>query len=195
MVFQEADYGFAHYTVALLGCRDGDGNTFVVDEHAERLWLPQRHSSGIPAMLTRHVMQIEDLRRFSAGANVFSRQGVGSTVAQQYERQGIRLRPANMDRLNGWAEMMQRFGDVESGILATLYIPQRCKLLVETIPALQHDPNRPEDVLKVDADEEGVGGDDYADCLRYLVTTRTPTILVVGIQRGHAPLVACRHEA
>ncbi len=25
-------------------------------------------------------------------------------------------------------------------------------------PALQHDPIRPEDVLKVDADEDGVGG-------------------------------------
>jgi len=29
---------------------------------------------------------------------------------------------------------------------------------------LQHGPNRPEDVLKVDADEEGNGGDDTADC-------------------------------
>jgi len=42
----------------------------------------------------------------------------------------------------------------------------------ELARALQHDPNRPEDVLKVDADEDGVGGDDAADCLRYLVATR-----------------------
>ena len=28
--FAALDYGFAHYTVCLLGCRDGDGNTFVV---------------------------------------------------------------------------------------------------------------------------------------------------------------------
>jgi hypothetical protein len=27
-------------------------------------------------------------------------------------------------------------------------------------------------VLKVDADEDGVGGDDTADCLRYLVATK-----------------------
>jgi hypothetical protein len=32
--------------------------------------------------------------------------------------------------------------------------------------------NRPQDVLKVDADEEGVGGDDAADALRYLVATK-----------------------
>jgi hypothetical protein len=28
------------------------------------------------------------------------------------------------------------------------------------------------DVLKVDADEDGVGGDDAADCLRYLIATK-----------------------
>jgi len=36
--------------------------------------------------------------------------------------------------------------------------------------------NRPEDVLKVDADEDGVGGDDAADALRYLVATKSRTI-------------------
>ncbi|MEI6198073.1 MAG: terminase family protein, partial [Verrucomicrobiota bacterium] len=171
------DYGFAHYTVALPGCRDGDGNTFIVDEHAERLWLPQRHGIAIRAMLGRHNLQLSDLRRFSAGADVFSRQGDGSTVAQQYERFGIRLKPASMDRLNGWAEVMQGFGDPENGVRPTLFIHQRCKRLVETVPTLQHDPNRPEDVLKVDADEEGVGGDDAADCLRYLVATKARTVV------------------
>ena len=48
--------------------------------------------------------------------------------------------------------------------------------LVETLPSLQLGPNRPEDVLKVDADEDGVGGDDAADCLRYLVATKPRTI-------------------
>jgi hypothetical protein len=42
--------------------------------------------------------------------------------------------------------------------------------------ALQHDPNRPEDVLKVDADEDGVGGDDTADCMRYLVATKSRVV-------------------
>jgi phage terminase large subunit len=36
----------------------------------------------------------------------------------------------------------------------------RVRRLLECSPSLQHDPNRPEDVLKVDADEDGVGGDD-----------------------------------
>jgi len=47
---------------------------------------------------------------------------------------------------------------------------------LKTLPSLQHDPNRPEDVLKVDADEDGISGDDTADCLRYLVATKSRTI-------------------
>ena len=89
-----------------------------------------------------------------------------------------------MDRLNGWAEVQQGFGEAAGPtttgdvVRPTLFIHQRCKRLVETIPILQHDPSRPEDVLKVDADEDGVGGDDCADALRYLVATKPRTITV-----------------
>jgi phage terminase large subunit len=174
--FAALDYGFTHYTVVLLGCTDGDGNIFVVDEPAERLWLPQRHAAAIRAMLGRHGLEFSQLRQFVAGTDVFSRQSDGTTIAAQYAREGIRLRPANMDRVNGWAELLQRFGDPEGKIPATLFIHRRCGRLVETVPTLQHDPNRPEDVLKVDADEDGVGGDDAADALRYLVATKSRTI-------------------
>ena len=77
-----------------------------------------------------------------------------------------------MDRVNGWAEILTRLGDSDSGIAPTLFIHRRYGRLIETLPALQHDPHRPEDVLKVDADEDGVGGDDAADALRYLAATK-----------------------
>ena len=184
--FIALDYGFAHYTVALLGCTDGDGNIFVVDEHAERLWLPERHAAAIKAMLARHKignrkLAVEDLKRIVAGADVFSRQSDGTTIAAQYAKHGLSLRVANTDRVNGWAEILTRFGEpnvglAEGGTRPTLFIHQRCGRLLETLPALQHDPNRPEDVLKVDADEDGIGGDDCADALRYLVATKSRTV-------------------
>jgi hypothetical protein len=176
--FAALDYGFTHYTVCLLGCQDGDGNIFVVDEHAQRLWLPQRNAAGIKAMLARHGVAPDRLKRFVAGADVFGRQSDGTTVAAQYAGHGLTLRAANMDRVNGWAEVLQKFGDVEAGVAPTLFIHRRCGRLVETLPALQHDPNRPEDVLKVDADEDGVGGDDAADALRYLVATKSRAVAV-----------------
>jgi len=74
--------------------------------------------------------------------------------------------------MNGWPEILWRLGDVETAIAPTLFIHRRCTRLLETLPARQHDQHRPEDLLKVDADEDGVGGDDAADCLRYLVARR-----------------------
>ena len=46
-------------------------------------------------------------------------------------------------------------GDAGAGIRPRLFIHRRCGRLLETLPALQHDPNRPEDVLKVDAERMG----------------------------------------
>jgi hypothetical protein len=44
------------------------------------------------------------------------------------------------------------------------------------LPALQNDPHRPEDVLKVDMDDDGNGGDDAADALRHLVATKSRSV-------------------
>ena len=161
---------------------DGRGNLFIVDEHAERLWLPQRHAKAVMQMAHRHNIITNDFKRFVAGADVFSRQSDGTTIADQYARQCIPLRCANMDRVNGWAEILHRLGDPDAGIRPTLFIHQRCRRLLETIPSLMHDPNRPEDVLKVDADEDGIGGDDAADALRYLVATKPREIRVVKLR-------------
>lgn len=78
--------------------------------------------------------------------------------------------------MNGWAEILHRLGDPANGVALRLFIHQRCGRLIETLPAMPHDPNRPEDVLKVDAAEDGVGGDDAADCLRYRVATKPWTV-------------------
>ena len=67
-----------------------------------------------------------------AGADVFSRQSDGTTIAAQYARLGITLRCANTDRVNGWAEILQGFGDVEADIRPTLFIHKRCGRLLET---------------------------------------------------------------
>ena len=130
---------------------------FIVDEHAERLWLPQRHAPAIVAMLGRRQissrrLEISDLRRFVAGADVFSKQSDGSTVASQYAKLGITLKTANTERVSGWAEALHRLGDPSNGVAPRLFIHERCARLIECLPSLQHDPNRPEDVLKVDAD-------------------------------------------
>ena len=54
----------------------------------------------------------------------------------------------------------------------------RCRKLIVCLPFLQHDLDRPGDVLKININEEGLGGDDLADALRYLVATKPRTVHV-----------------
>lgn len=180
--FAALDYGFTHYTVALLGAKDSDGNTYVVDEHAHRARLPVWHAESIKRMLSRHDLELSNLARFVAGADLWAKESDGTTIAKQYADLGIKLTRANTDRVNGWAEILRLLGDPENDIRPRLFIHERCSRLLEAIPEMQHDPNRPEDVLKVDCDEEGVGGDDAADCLRYLVHYKPRTGLQTRIK-------------
>jgi hypothetical protein len=108
----------------------GDGDVFIMDRHAELLWLPQRHAAAIKAILARHGLDSTRLRRFVAGTDVFGKQIDGSTVAAQYANLGIALPCANMDRVNEWAEILHCLGDVAGGVKPTPIIHRGCVRLV-----------------------------------------------------------------
>ncbi len=206
------DYGYTHYTVVLLGCYDHVGNLYIVDEHSERLWVPQRHAQAIKQMFARHtVYSTEDHAKeailsrfpnysheqqhawnqwtkrkvigFPAGTDMFGTESNGNSVASQYRDLGIRLTRANMDRVSGWSAIQQRLGDPAAGIMPSLFIHKRCTHLLETLPYLQYDPDRSGDILKTNTNEEGTGGDDAADALRYMVATK-PNVIRVAKLRG-----------
>ncbi len=210
--FLALDFGYTHPTVALLGCSDFSGeNLFIVDEHAERQWIVGRHAQAIKDMLARHniyasedhlrqsllarfpnpcpeagrlwyVLQRRRLRHLFAGADIFGSESGGESVAGQYLKLGLRFQPANMDRISGWSVIAERLGDVAAGIMPSLFIHRRCQRLLECLPRLQHDPDRPGDLLKTNVDEEGSGGDDPADALRYLVATKLRTLEMVKLR-------------
>lgn len=199
------DYGFTHYTVVLLGGRDADDNIFIVDEHVGRGWIPQRHVQAIKDMCQRQriVLGTTDPRllgegtrmraRFDppdswclnyifAGSDLFRKESDGGTVAAQFADLGLKLRPANTNRVQGWAAIQEHLGDPDAGIKARLFIHERCKHLLETLPFLQHDLDQPADVLKTNVNAEGLGGDDAADALRYLVATRIRRCFVTRLR-------------
>jgi phage terminase large subunit len=177
--FASLDYGYSHYTVCLLGCQDGDGNYYVVDEHADRGKLPRYHAEAIREMFTRN--KAWPVRTVWAGSDVFARESDGTTIAATYQDEGISLRPAFTGRVHGWATILRLLGDPGNGIPPKLFIHERCTRLIDCLPTLQRDPNDPEDVLKTDCDEEGVGGDDPADALRYLLARKPASFGALAI--------------
>jgi hypothetical protein len=174
------DYGFTHYTVCYLLAEDFEGRVWILDEHAARRWVVARQAEAIRGMLDRHGLGVLDLDVFVAGRDVFSQQRDGKTVSQEYAAHGITLTAANDDRIQGAAEILNRLGDPDAGVGATIVVSRRCGRLIECMPTLEHDPHRAEDVLKVDTDDDGVGGDDPYDAARYGVMVASSRRLTVG---------------
>lgn len=176
-VWCSLDYGFQHPTVCYL-FSEYDGKKQVIDEHWRRHALAADHAVDIKNMLARHGLTLGHLRSFVASPDAFAQRGneSGKTIADQYADNGIRLIRANDDRINGAAFLLKLLGRqgsaTETTIEPQLEISSRCAKLIENIPTLQHDPHRPEDVLKVDIDEDGNGGDDPYDACRYGLMAR-----------------------
>jgi hypothetical protein len=71
------------------------------------------------------------------------------------------LQSADKDRLSGWSQIRQRL----MAKPAMLYVFSTCPYFIESLPSLQYDPKKPEDV---DSD----GDDHIADAARYLCKAR-----------------------
>lgn len=160
------DYGFQHPTAAVLFAVGGE-KVFIIDEYSASKRLTPQHSRALDAMLTRWKLERRHLRSFVLGQDAWQKGKDGTCVAEEYEQEGWHPEQAVMARVQGAQELLRRLGDIEVDIAPTLFIFSNCIGTIEQLPQMQHDPKRPEDVLKVDVDEEGFGGDDYYDALRY----------------------------
>lgn len=168
--FMGMDYGYKHPTVFLLLAEDGDDNLYVLDEHVQSGWLPQQHAKAVHTMIERNGAHRATRDYIFAGADVFAQKSQ-FTIADYYLDEGLALTRAHTDRIQGAHELRTRLGNPNAGIPPSLFIFNRCRNLIECLPNLQNDPKNPEDVLKVDVNEEGIGGDDTYDALRYAVFT------------------------
>lgn len=167
------DYGFNHWNMILLHCKNEDGVTITFGELAHRKHYPEQIVPDLKTKLALHGLTMADLQKFYAGADVFSKTGAAKqSVAEQYRALGITLTMAEMgpgSRVAGAHHIAHLLGQPEADPpRAPLWLITRdCKRLIDTMPYLEADPNHPEDVLKVDADDKGEGGDDAYDCAKY----------------------------
>jgi len=89
----------------------------------------------------------------------------GPSIAERMLKRGVLFRPADNSRVAGWDQMRARMiGDDDP----MLYVFDTCTDFIRTIPALQHDAAKPEDL---DTD----GEDHAADDSRYAVMSRPYT--------------------
>jgi hypothetical protein len=187
------DYGFAHPTAFGLFTQDNDGIIYLLGEHVQHKWLPPAHCKAIRRLAQRLGIQWHRVKQIVAGHDVFQQRGDkdAKTIAQQYAEArdpetndpiGLTFEKATLDRITGAQELLTRLGNLKADIKPTLKLSTDCTRTIACMKRMVTDPRDPEDVLKVDADANGDGGDDEYDMLRY-------GVMVKRAKKSHKPAV------
>ncbi len=96
------------------------------------------------------------------------------TIAEEFASHGIYLKKAEIDRIQGAAQVRSYLAwQGKPNKRPRYFIFNTCPISFDTLSRMIHDPDKPEDVLKVDATEgEPASGDDAYDMIRYALMSR-----------------------
>lgn len=174
-IWISCDWGWTHPACFQWHTQRPDGTVVTISEYKAQRKLVAEHAPVIKEITQKWDRTLSQISGLVAGHDIFANRGAhedGLTIAEQFQKAGIDWNPANIDRLNGAAELTKRLGNPREGLPATWFITESCEDLVRAIPNMIIDEKRPEDVLKIDANEFGEGGDDSYDCARYGLMVR-----------------------
>jgi phage terminase large subunit len=168
--FGAYDFGFNHPAAIGWFAVDEDGNVYLyreliraglrIDQQAEKMNL-YPETKEIP---------------FWAGHDCWVRKNVMDdksppTIADEFVKHEIFLKRAVIDRING-ATQVRNYLAIRNK-KPRFFIFDTCPITFDCISRMQHDPDRVEDVLKVDASEgDPMSGDDPYDMVRYGLMSR-----------------------
>lgn len=177
--FGAYDYGYNHPAAFGWFANDEDGNTYLYRELIKaQLRVDQ---------FAREVNQFTDtslLYPIVGGRDCWTQKSTlrddarPPTVAEEFQTHGISLKPAVIDRIQGASQLRSYLAwqNRPPKNKPRFYIFDTCPISFDCISRMIHDPDRVEDVLKVDATEgDPLSGDDAYDMVRYGLMSR-PTI-------------------
>jgi PBSX family phage terminase large subunit len=183
-IWASFDYGYAHNTAFGL-FTEKDGVIYLIAEYVKNKTLVPIHCRLIRKRIQSVGIAPERVTRIYAGHDCFSSKGdaLAKTIADQYkeaidpetkQKIGFTFQHANIARITGAQELLNRLGNREAEIEPRFKIFTTCKRSIAAMQRMVTDPDENEDVLKVDCDTNGEGGDDEYDMIRYGVASRLP---------------------
>lgn len=182
--FAGYDYGYNHpFGFVVIGLTPS-GEYYVVSHIKERFV-----DVADQAELMLKMLENKGSVTVYAGHDIFdTRQGGSRTIEDQlldagFARSKHAIVRAGIDHINGIAELRKVFSDNPQ---KTPYLRffSNARDVYDCIAEQQVDPNKPEDVIKLNA-IDGVGGDDLYDATRYAIRSWTlPNRLKKSIKPG-----------
>lgn len=165
--FRGIDFGTANPFCCLWGALDPSDNTMYIYREAYQKNLTTAEQARLVKRLS--VMENGRAETFSATVidpSTFSNvAGLGTTVASQYNNQGVVVTKAKNQRVGGWQNVRRYLmaHPVDGEVKVKIF--RNCENLIRTIPLMRHDQGNPEDLDSRDEDHA-------VDALRYLLGCR-----------------------
>ena len=179
-MFGAFDWGFNHPWVYCWFAVDPDGNVYLVETLSGRQQVPRDIANTI-------LMSVPATQFITfAGPDIWQQKGraagfTGPTIAEQMQQHGMRMVEARDDRVQG-LDNLRRYTWYDDAWPMTgenarwprfrMLATEGNRATLAQLHAMQLDPKHIEDVLKVDADASGRGGDDRYDTVRYGLMSR-----------------------
>ena len=181
------DWGYNHPWSFGLYTADEDGNAYCLDTATGRQQQPPEIAERILAVIEAHGCQ-RRVPWIAAGhdvwADVRARTEHVPTLFEQFSKLGLPMVKANISRVAG-VQNLRRYLAGNPPRFRWVDTPNN-RAVLTTLAGMVSDPNRPEDVLKVDA-VAGVGGDDHYDQVRYALAARPAAVQAPSAPTGKLP--------
>lgn len=177
--FGAYDFGFNHPATFGWFANDEDGNTYLYREFSQaQLRVDQQAEIFNSFKDTKLLSYVKAGRDCWVTKRVLKDDGSPPTVAEEFASHGISMTPATVDRIQGAAQVrsylawQKKLAGGKDG-KPRFYMFDSCPVTFDCLSRMIHDPDRPEDVLKVDATEgDPMSGDDPYDMVRYGLMSR-----------------------
>ncbi|MDL2220086.1 hypothetical protein LJC55_00235 [Eubacteriales bacterium OttesenSCG-928-N14] len=165
--YRAFDFGYARPFAVLWFAVDGDGVAYLYREWygASAPDVGLRMHAGEIARGIRQMEQQAGEENISGYADPSIWDGSrGESIAEQMEKEGVFFTPGENARIAGKMQLHKRLAFDANG-KAGLYVFLGCRQTIRTLPALQYDRTRTEDV-------DTTGEDHIYDALRYFLMAR-----------------------
>ncbi len=192
--FGSYDFGFNHPAAFGWFANDEDGNTYLYRELVRAGMRVDQFAKELNAY-----PDTQQCYPIVAGHDCWTTKGVlkdtaqPPTVAEEFQSHGILIKRAVIDRIQGAAHLRSYLALRGDKKRPRFFIFNTCPIAFDCISRMIHDPDRVEDVLKVDAtDGDPLSGDDAYDMVRYglmsrpAITDALPIKHAVGSPAWHA---------
>ena len=178
-IYRSFDWGYFRPYSCGWWTVDDDGVIYRILElygvqHSGQDVIPNQGVKWTPEKVFSEIQKMEHEHPYLAGKKIFGSADpaiwdaeTGISFAETAQKYGLFFKPGDNKRIPGWMQMHYRMMFDENGF-PQMYIFKTCKDFIRTIPTLQYDEHKAEDL-----DTEGE--DHIADETRYFCMSRPIT--------------------